>query len=125
MSRGKKKEEHNPYTPNFNFVILKLLSKAFDKGQLFYMVFGLIIVISVMKIPGGEILPFIENVIQLLENFSILGWALFVAIVLISTFRVKYLKKIHQFEIDRISEKKTELQNHLSSRELSSSKKDV
>ena len=121
MSRGQKNESHNPYRPNAAYVVLKLLSKAFDRGQLFYMVFGLIIVIGVCKIPGKDILPFMERVLRLLQNFSILGWVLFMLTVLISTITVGQLRYVYQKEIDRLSAHKKELQERLTDEDLPSS----
>lgn len=115
-----KKQEHNPFKPNTQYVLMKLLIKAFNKGQLFYMVFSIIALIAIIKIPGDEILPFFKDVLKLSENYCILGWILFILVALVSTLMISYQNKRHKAEIDRISAQKTELQRHLSGTDLPS-----
>ena len=87
------------------------------------MTIALIFIILIIKIPNEQILPFIEKLLDISKINSILGWILFGFLTFGSFLTVRWQKRIHTKEIQRISKEKKILQEKLTNQKLPSSNK--
>jgi hypothetical protein len=84
---------------------------------------GIIIIMLIIafRIPAGEIVPLIEDLLNISKINSILGWVLSGFLALGMFLVTKWQRRIHTKEIRRISNEKTILQEKLSKQNLPSS----
>jgi hypothetical protein len=122
-NRSKKPVNYN-YKINFWGFLEKVLVAALNKGQLIGMTIALIFIILIIKIPNDQILPFIEKLLDISKINSILGWILSGFITFGSFLTVRWQRRIHTKEIQRISKEKKILQEKLTEQQLPSSNKE-
>jgi hypothetical protein len=83
----------------------------------------LIFIILIIKIPNDQIIPFIEKLLDISKINSILGWILSGFVTFGSFLTVRWQRRIHTKEIQRISNEKKILQEKLINQRLPSSNK--
>ena len=123
MANRNKRTENYSYKINFWGFLEKVLVASLNKGQLIGMTIALIFIILIIKIPNDQILPFIEKLLDISKINSILGWILSVFVTLGAFLTVRWQRKIHTKEIQRISREKKNLQEKLTQQQLPSSNK--
>ena len=123
MSNRNKKTGNYHYKINFWGFLERVLVAALNKGQLIGMTIALIFIIVIIKIPNDQILPFIEKLLDITKINSILGWVLSGFITFGSFLTVRWQRRIHTKEIQRISKEKKILQEKLINQSLPSSNK--
>ena len=81
----------------------------------------LVFIIILIKYPSDELPDLLKSIFYISKINSILGWIFFGASIFTSYFVVKWQRKIHTKEIQRISNEKRQLQQKLSTEKLPSS----
>lgn len=113
MSRKKNTTKPNPYKPNIAYSIRKFLSDAMDKGLLLSGTLAIIVIIFSFRLPSDDILPFFKEITIKSGDYRNLGWIVSVLISITSVYYNRRLRKIHSEEVNRISEEKKQLQEHI------------
>lgn len=123
MTSRNKKTGNYSYNINFWGFLEKVLVASLNKGQLIGMTIALIFIILIIKIPNDQILPFIEKLLDISKINSILGWILSGFVTFGAYLTVRWQRRIHTKEIQRISREKKSLQEKLTQQQLPSSNK--
>jgi len=123
MTNRNKKPGNYSYNINFWGFLEKVLVASLNKGQLIGMTIALILIILIIKIPSDQIIPFIEKLLDISKINTILGWVLSVFVTFASFLTVRWQRRIHTKEIQRISREKKILQEKLINQNLPSSNK--
>ena len=123
MANRNNKPKNYVYKINFWGFLERVLVAALNKGQLIGMTIALIFIILIIKIPNDQITTFIEKLFNITKINSILGWILCVIITFVSFLTVRWQRRIHTKEIQRISSEKKILQEKLTNQSLPSSNK--
>jgi len=123
MANRNKRTENYSYKINFWGFLEKVLVASLNKGQLIGMTIALIFIILIIKIPNDQIIPFIEKLLDISKINSILGWILSGFVTFGSFLTVRWQRRIHTKEIQRISNEKKILQEKLIIQRLPSSNK--
>lgn len=118
MAGGSKKSPVN--RPNFYGMIQQITIRAIDKGQLPFLLIGLIIFFIICRMPVEDTVLLLEGLIKVSFTFYMLGWTLFAFTLLSSGLMVSYLLRSHQREIERISAEKAEWQKEVIKYQLTS-----
>ena len=122
MARNNKsKKRNNSYRPNFWGFLQNVLIASMNKGQLPVMGVIVVFIIILLKYPSDELPELLKGIASISKINSILGWILFTISTFTSYFLVKWQRKIHTKEIQRISNEKRQLQQKLSTERLPSS----
>ena len=112
----------NPYKPNFWGMIQGITIATINKGQFLLFCLFLIIVILIIKAPGASVGELLHNFAGLLREEAILGWIFAFLELMVNIFVIRFQRKTHHDEIERISREKSKLQEELIGRKLHSSK---
>lgn len=123
MSNRRNKSTNYNYKINFWGFLEKVLIASLNKGQLIGMTIALIFIIIIIKIPNEQILPFVYKLLNVSEINSILGWIVAGFITFGAFLTVRWQRRIHTKEIQRISSEKKILQEKLTQQRLPSSNK--
>lgn len=123
MASRDKRTGNYSYKINFWGFLEKVLVASLNKGQLIGMTIALIFIILIIKIPNDQIIPFIEKLLDISKINSILGWILSGFVTFGSFLTVRWQRRIHTKEIQRISNEKKILQEKLINKRLPSSNK--
>jgi hypothetical protein len=115
------RNKNNPYRPNIWGFLTTVLMGGLNKGQLFGMAIVVIFIIFAIRIPGEDIIVLVRNIFDISNINSTLGWILSVFTTFGGFFIVRWQRRIHTKEIQRISNEKKLLQEKLTTKELSSS----
>lgn len=122
MLDNKEKPSDNYNKPNFWGMIQNVLIASLNKGQFLGAFVGLIFLIMIIKLTPEDTNKLLLEIFEMFGNKYYIGWALGA----ISSFgwyiSTKRLRRIHQKEIDRISQEKKTLQEKVTDKKLTSSK---
>ena len=122
MARNNKsKNRNNSYRPNFWGFLQNTLIASMNKGQLPIMGVIIVFIIIIIKYPSDELPGLLKSIFYISKINSILGWIFFGGSIFTSYFIVKWQRRIHTKEIQRISNEKRQLQQKLSTERLPSS----
>lgn len=113
MGREKKKKDNNYYRPNGWRFLIDIFTSLIAKAQLPVLLFGLIILVLVLKCSQKDASTLLFKILSIYELHFILGWILTVVLALGWYFSLKRTRRIHASEMDRVTKEKTELQNKL------------
>jgi len=120
---AKQKKANNYYRPNFWGMIRDIFVTSMNKGQFPVMMFCIIIIILVIKLPSDEAYKLLHEVLMLLEKWHILGWILSLLLLLGWLFNARRQRRINSDEMDRVSNTKRDMQSKLLNKNLPTSKK--
>lgn len=98
-----------------------VLVRSIDKGQLPIAGVILIIVILVMRMPEERAYQLVVKILELASNWSITGWILGFIGIFGWIYSTKRLRRLHTYEIRRLSDERTKLQEELIKRNLPTS----
>jgi hypothetical protein len=92
-----------------------------NKGQLFGMAIVVIFIIFAIRIPSEDIIILLRNIANISKINSILGWILATFTTFGGFFIIRWQRRIHTKEVQRISNEKKLLQEKLTNKQLPSS----
>jgi len=117
------KKIKNYNNPNFWGMIQNVLIASLNKGQFIIGIFGIIVIILVIKLPSSDTKDLLVNFLEILKDWKFLGW--FTSIIFAFGWYTsnKRLRKIYSEEFNRIGQEKTDLQNRFGKNKLKTSKK--
>jgi hypothetical protein len=115
------KNRNNPHRPNIWGFLTTVLMGGLNKGQLFGMAIVVIFIIFAIRIPSEDIIILLRNIVNTSKINSILGWILSIFTTFGGFFIIRWQRRIHTKEVQRISNEKKLLQEKLAKKELSSS----
>ena len=108
--------------PNFFGMIQNVLLAGIRTGHTVFVILALIVLIVILKLESSDLHSLVDKFFNLLTKWSILGWILFVLMVLYSWLMFKKLRRRHQQELNRISGEKSKWQERAFNRKLKSTK---
>ena len=94
---------------------------AINRGQLLLLGVLAIFMLLVFKMPDNKAYELARAIFNDLKNFSLLGYILFLVMVIFCYSHSKKLRKNHSLEFERIGREKSRLQDKLAGEKLSSS----
>lgn len=99
---------HNPYRPNIWGMLSQVIQSLIEKGQLLMTILGIILIIAFSKMTTNQIYDLSKNVITMLGEYHLLGWAS--SALLTPTFIYFYSKnnKLHKKQIESLEKKISE-----------------
>lgn len=84
-----------------------------NKGQFPIACFFLIIVFWMYRVPGDKLYQLFPDLLAALTRWYVWGWITCLGVTFASFFSIKYLRRVHTREIQRLSNEKTKLQEKL------------
>ncbi|EAR15459.1 hypothetical protein RB2501_14064 [Robiginitalea biformata HTCC2501] len=87
-----------------------------QKGQLPMLGVMLLLAILFWRLPADEIPVFFDKVLSYLQNFANFGWILFGISLIASYVWIKWQRRIHTREVQRMADEKRRLQQELDGR---------
>lgn len=119
---AKKNPKRDYNRPNIWGMIQNIMIAGMNKGQLLASIFGIVIIILIVKIPNSEIVPFIGKVANGFGETKYVGWFLFSVTAIITYYQNKKLRRSFSEELNRITEEKKRLQEKIHKTNLPTSK---
>lgn len=90
--------------------IRDVLIASMNKGQFPLALVGLIIIISIIKMPPDDVSKLVFSITDMLINGYILGYLLFLVTVISWFIHAKLQRRIFSSEIERMAEEKSTIQ---------------
>lgn len=112
-TNNRSKPVTNSRNSNAAGAIRDILVASLNKGQFPIAGVLLIFVIIFWRLPENELSIFLNNSFDRFENNYIIGWCLFVISLIGWYIHYRYVNKIHQKEMDRVTQEKERLQEQL------------
>lgn len=129
LSRGmtKNKKGNKPSKPRtnnkgpvtFTGMCQTVLIHAMNRGQLLPIIFGLITIIVVWRLPANVLGSIILKLTS--GNASAVGWGVAVALGAGWAWHARHVRKYHSIEYERMSKEKNELADLLNNKQFKSS----
>ena len=88
-----------------------VLIASMTKGQFPLALFGLIILVMILKVPPDKVAELVDRLMTDLENFSLTGYALALIILAGWYVHAKRQRRIMAEEMERITEERNKLQS--------------
>lgn len=111
MSRSKNHKKYNH--PNVWAMLRDVLIASINRGQFLTAIVGLIILVTLIRLPQEELSNLVFEVLELFKSLYLIGWALFFAAIAGWYFNAKSLRKMHSNEMNRMASEKKDLQEKL------------
>jgi hypothetical protein len=105
--------KNNSWVGDLTYPIRDVLIASMANGLFLIAVVALIITIFVYRLPSEQLLIFAKNVYVGFENLYILGWILWITTCGIWLFHIRYIRKINNKEVLRLSDEKDKYQKQL------------
>lgn len=122
MARNEKsRNKNNSYRPNFWGMLQNVLIAALNKGQLLPMAFTLVVVILIIKYPNDQIPALFDKILNVSITNGVFGWLFASGSTFGGFMLIRWQRRIHTKEIQRISKEKKTLQEKLAKKQLPSS----
>lgn len=87
-----------------------VLVASINKGQLPWVVIGIMGVIAALRVPEEALGRLLEKIVEDLHTAHLLGWALSVIATVAWFLHSRYQTRVYSAELERVSEEKTRLQ---------------
>jgi hypothetical protein len=94
----------------FFHMLRDVLVRSIDKGQFPLALFGLILIIGLIKMPGGEVSRLAFEVLANLKSFGVLGYILWLLTIIGWVAHYRTVRWVDKFEVKRISEARDTVQ---------------
>jgi hypothetical protein len=86
---------------------------SINKGQLPTAIFGAVLLLLIWKLPAQGVAALVDRMLDGLQRWTLLGWALFIASVGGWYVHSRYQRRVMGKEIRRLSAERTKLQDTL------------
>jgi len=116
-------EQNNHNKPNIWGMLRDVAIASLNKGQFPMAIVGGLFFTTLLKMDSAEVTRLVFETLNLFKSFHLVGWGLSGVSILGWYLNSKWLWGMHRDEIERISQEKKELQQHLTGKNLSSSNK--
>ncbi|EIA0803414.1 hypothetical protein K6327_000923 [Vibrio vulnificus] len=93
-----------------------IINKSMDRGQLFPMLAFLGVLAMIIKMPEDKVYTFGVDILNGLQNFSLLGWVLSSVIAILWAGHARQMRRQHSLEYKRMGQEKSKLQASASKR---------
>lgn len=111
-SNQRRSKNTDPYKPNHWWFLSNVLTTSMNKGLLIPLGLVLVLLIFAIRIPSTEISPFIEKVLNSIQNYRILGWVFFGFSTFVFFLLLRWQRRVHTNEVKRIAKEKKQLQQN-------------
>jgi hypothetical protein len=95
---------------NFWAMCERVLIASMNKGQFPIACVFIIILVWLIRLPEENLYGLFQELFDKIYNYYIWGWIISIIVTFTSVFGLKYLRRVHTEEIQRLSEEKTKLQ---------------
>lgn len=95
---------------DITFPLKEFLVNAMNTGQFIPAIIFVIIFTVLIKIPKLSLTNYIDGFLENILRKELLGWVLFIVLLIIYVIHVKYTKKKYMSEIRRLTEEKDRYQ---------------
>jgi len=98
-----------------------VLVASINKGQLPVALLGFIIVVVILKMPGGEVAKLVLRLVDVSERKWVIGYVVAIALALCWYFHARYQRRYFTGEMNRLSRERTALQEKMLGEHVKSS----
>ena len=103
-------DKNRPQPVTWAQAVRDVLIASMNKGQFLLALAGLVILLLVWRMPEQELAKLVNRLLDGLENFTLVGYILFLAMLIGWVFHARYQRRIITNELDRMSEERNRLQ---------------
>lgn len=96
---ARKASDPNPYRPNIWGMIQNVLINATNRGQITLGFIGMIILISIIKMPPADITKLWMKTISIFESLYMYGWIIAAFVTIFSVILFNLTRKRHKTQI--------------------------
>lgn len=115
------KRQNNSHKTNLWGMIRDVCVASMNKGQFPIAIFGAIIIILILKMSSEDSSKLVFELMGKFSSLYLLGWFLFIVVIMCWYFSNKNLRRIQALEMKRVTEEKKILQEQLTKRKLQTS----
>ncbi|HDV5476716.1 TPA: hypothetical protein RI770_000588 [Vibrio cholerae] len=103
---AKKQQQSVTWAQAFRDIILR----SMDRGQLLPVLFFLIVIALIFKMPEEKVYEFGLGIVDGFKNFSLMGWVLSIVVGVLWAGHARLMRRQHSAEYKRIGLEKSRLQ---------------